>query len=87
MGAKAMETSPMANKGSKDDVESTAAAPSGLAAEPDAPAGVTDRERAPPRERPDRQERRREPLHAFIVHFDAEPSSKPLPPDRPDRQA
>ena len=75
----------MANKGSKDDFESVAIAPSGQAASPggmprETP-DVTDREREPQR---NRQEKRRAPLHAFIVHFDAEPSSKPLPPDYPD---
>ncbi|MCP3707250.1 hypothetical protein M3I54_09690 [Paraburkholderia sp. CNPSo 3274] len=71
----------MANKGSKDDFASVAVAPSGQPATPAETHDVTDREREPQR---NRQEKRREPLHAFIVHFDAEPSSKPLPPDYPD---
>lgn len=74
----------MANKGSKGDFESAAKAPSGRNAMPAKAPDVTDREREPPR---DRAEKRREPLHAFIVHFDAEPSSKPLPADHPDQQA
>lgn len=73
----------MANKGSKGDFGSTAKAPPGHAATPDEAPDVTDRERLPPRTRP---EKRREPLYAFIVHFDAEPSSKPLPADYPDQQ-
>lgn len=86
--ANAMETSAMANKGSKGDFESVARAPAGPVAPPADPPEATDREREPPRERPDapaRPEKRREPLHAFIVHFDAEPSSKPPRPDSPDQ--
>ncbi|CAD6520974.1 hypothetical protein LMG27952_01416 [Paraburkholderia hiiakae] len=74
----------MANKGSKGDFESAAKALSGRTATPAVAPDVTDQEREPPRSRP---EKRREPLYAFIVHFDAEPSSKPLPPDYPDQQA
>lgn len=73
----------MANKGSKGDFESAAKAPPGRAATPARAPDVTDGEREPPRTR---AEKRREPLHAFIVHFDAEPSSKPLPADYPDQQ-
>ena len=68
----------MANKGSKDDFASAAHATSGQVATPAETRDVTDKEREPQR---NREEKRREPLHAFIVHFDAEPSSKPLPPD------
>ncbi|WP_321962240.1 hypothetical protein [Paraburkholderia sp. J7] len=74
----------MANKGSKGDFESVARAPAGPVAPPaDAPE-ATDRERERP-DAPARPEKRREPLHAFIVHFDAEPSSKPPRPDSPDQ--
>ncbi|HKR46014.1 MAG TPA: hypothetical protein VJU59_41210 [Paraburkholderia sp.] len=72
----------MANKGSKDDFASAVKARSGQAATSGETRDVTDREHEPQR---NRQEKRREPLHAFIVHFDAEPSSKP-PPDDPDRR-
>ena len=72
----------MANKGSKDHFASAANAPSGQAAASAQTRDVTDRERESQR---NRQEKRREPLHAFIVHFDAEPSSKP-PPDDPDQR-
>jgi len=71
----------MANKGSKDDFASAANAPNGQAAASAQTRDVTDREHEPQRKR---QEKRQAPLHAFIVHFDAEPSSKPLPPDDPD---
>ena len=72
----------MANKGSKDDFASAGNAPSGQAAASAQTRDVTDRERESQR---NRQEKRREPLHAFIVHFEAEPSSKP-PPDDPDQR-
>ncbi|MEM5402229.1 MULTISPECIES: hypothetical protein [Paraburkholderia] len=68
----------MANKGSKDDFASAANAPSGQAATSAQTRQVTDRDYESQR---NRQEKRREPLHAFIVHFDAEPSSKPPPDD------
>ncbi|MEX3980325.1 hypothetical protein AB4Y45_15270 [Paraburkholderia sp. EG287A] len=70
----------MANKGSKDDFASAANAPNGQAATSAQTRHVTDREYEP---QGNRQQKRREPLHAFIVHFDAEPSSKP-PPGDPD---
>ncbi|MEX3948608.1 hypothetical protein AB4Y40_12790 [Paraburkholderia sp. EG287B] len=72
----------MTNKGSKDDFASAANARSGQTATSGETRAVTDREREPQR---NRQEKLREPLHAFIVHFDAEPSSKP-PPDDPDQR-
>ncbi|MCP3717617.1 MULTISPECIES: hypothetical protein [unclassified Paraburkholderia] len=69
----------MANKGAKADFASAANALTGQAPMSAETRDVTDREREP---QCNRQEKRREPLHAFIVHFDAEPSSKP--PDDPD---
>ncbi|MEX3917206.1 hypothetical protein AB4Y36_23880 [Paraburkholderia sp. BR10936] len=72
----------MTNKGSKDDFASAVNARSGQAATSDETRDVTERERESQR---DRQEKRREPLHAFIVHFDAEPATKP-PPDEPDQR-
>ncbi|WP_028204695.1 hypothetical protein [Paraburkholderia nodosa] len=71
----------MANKGSKGEFASAANAPSGQAAMPPETRDVMDRKHEPQR---NRQEKRREPLHAFIVHFDAEPSSKS--PDCPDQR-
>ncbi|MBB2927680.1 hypothetical protein [Paraburkholderia silvatlantica] len=71
----------MANKGSKDDFASTANAPGGRVATPAQTRDLTGGERGPQR---NRQARRREPLHAFIVHFDVEPSSKPPFPEDPD---
>ncbi|WP_395064739.1 hypothetical protein [Paraburkholderia silvatlantica] len=71
----------MANKGSKDDFASAANAPAGQVATTARTCDVMGSEREPQR---NRYTGRREPLHAFIVHFDAEPSSKPPPPDDPD---
>jgi hypothetical protein len=69
----------MANKGStKDDSGSAGKAGAGHGATPDEASAATDREK---------REKRREPLHAFIVHFDAEPSSKPSVLDFPGEQA
>ncbi len=71
----------MVNRGSKDAFASTANAPRGRVAITAQTRDLTGGEREPQR---NRQVRRREPLHAFIVHFDVEPSSKPPFPDDPD---
>ncbi len=64
----------MANKGSTGDFERAAEIPLGRTATSAEPAGITDGKSGAP---PGGAQKRREPLHAFIVHFDAEPSSKP----------
>ncbi|MBB5414451.1 hypothetical protein [Paraburkholderia atlantica] len=77
----------MEKNGVKDDGEAAASGPSGqrYAQTPGETAAAADRgqsaiERAPPQQR-GRLKKPRESLHAWIVHFDAEPSSRPLASD------
>lgn len=60
----------MANKGSKGDFQRATKIPFGRTVTPAEAAGIKDGERG------SALQKRCEPLHAFIVHFDAAPSSK-----------